>query len=178
MCISNIPGLGLKGNNWFGPICLSWKTFRTSSHLLGLPNPNPEPHASKKTQFVHSSTPILTKSRVIRHKKTLVWKLRFLLNLRAAQVSPVHISGFRTQRRRLCGGNAADHHFSAGWRSESCSGVRSLLQRHVVQVSWTRSRGGPAALPAPRGRWAAAGERTAPSSVRPLWVKTWFNYDN
>lgn len=45
---SSIPGLGLKGSNWFGPICLSWKTLRTSSHLFGLPNINPKQHASGK----------------------------------------------------------------------------------------------------------------------------------
>lgn len=43
-----LPGLGLRGTNWFGPICLKWKTLRTSSHLLTLPSPNPEMHNSRE----------------------------------------------------------------------------------------------------------------------------------
>lgn len=84
MINSYIPILGLKGNNWFGPICLSWKTLRTSSHLLGFPNPNPQKHARKKIQFVRSGTSILIKKKIPGNsppKKKPVLKLRFLLNL-------------------------------------------------------------------------------------------------
>lgn len=63
----NIPGLGLKGNNWLGPICLSWKTLRTSSHLFALPSPDPQQHARRKTQWTHSAS-ILIKSRVYDQK--------------------------------------------------------------------------------------------------------------
>lgn len=48
-----IPVLGIKGSNQFGPICLSWKTLRTSSHLFVLPSPDPQQHARRKKPWVH-----------------------------------------------------------------------------------------------------------------------------
>ena len=55
----NIPALGLEGTNFTGPICLSWKTLRTSSQVVGSPNVNAAQHANTKTQLIFPISAIL-----------------------------------------------------------------------------------------------------------------------
>lgn len=118
----NVPGLGFEGNKWLGPICLSWKTLRTSSHLFALPSPDAQQHARRKTQRTHSAS-ICIKSWVNDHRKfkkinnvknkylkKYFWKLIFLFKLERVgyQVSPHlrvergHVSGLFPSGKR-CG---------------------------------------------------------------------------
>ena len=162
---SHIPGLGLKGNNWFGPISLSWKTFRTSSHLFRIPNPDPEQNARRKMQFVHSSD-ILIKIPGLKKKKK---KKEGRKEKKQKQRSPpVHRSGessphfrFQDSAATMRRWEAPDDHLNPHTEAklQRCG---SVWERHVGQVGWTDSRGGTVSLPGLRGRvcgWAAARQR-------------------
>lgn len=59
----HIPGLGPEGSPWLGPICRTWKTFRTSSHPLKPPSSDPRQPTARKTQHIQKTLILKTKQK-------------------------------------------------------------------------------------------------------------------